>query len=80
MRALISHNKELRIMSEKQENRTPKKISYMGIGLVFGVAFGLAIGAALGIALDNMAFMGAGLAIGLAIGAGLDQRNKQDNV
>jgi hypothetical protein len=67
--------KEKQIMSEVQENQTPKKTSYMGLGL----AIGIALGAAMGLALDNMAFMGAGLAIGVAIGAGLDQRHKRDD-
>jgi hypothetical protein len=67
--------KEKQIMSEVQENQTPKKTSYMGLGL----AIGIALGTAMGLALDNMAFMGAGLAIGVAIGAGLDQRHKRDD-
>lgn len=62
-------------MSEKQENQTPKKTSYMGLGL----AFGIILGAAMGLALGNMTFIGAGLAIGVAIGAALDQRHKQDD-
>ena len=62
-------------MSEKQETQTPKKTSYVGLGL----AIGIALGGAMGLALDNMAFMGAGLAIGVAIGAALDQRHQQDD-
>jgi hypothetical protein len=67
----IPKKKEKQIVSEKQDKPTPKRTSYMGLGL----ALGIALGAGMGLALDNMAFMGAGL----AIGAGLDQRHKQDN-
>jgi hypothetical protein len=62
-------------MSEKQENQSPRKMNYLGLG----VAFGLILGAGMGLALDNMAFMGAGLPIGVAIGLALDQRHKQDD-
>jgi len=68
--------KEKQIMSEKQENQTPKKTSYLGLGVAFGIIFG----ARLGLVLDNIAFVGAGIAIGIAIGAALDQRHKQDDV
>ena len=63
-------------MAEKQENQSPKKINYMGLG----VAFGLILGAAMGLALDNMAFMGAGLPIGVALGVALQRRHEQDDV
>ena len=76
MRTPTPQKKEMQTMSEKQEKQTPKKTSYIGIGL----AIGIALGAAMGLALDNMAFVGAGLAIGVAIGTGLDQRHKQDDV
>jgi hypothetical protein len=63
------------MMSDKGEEQTTQKTSYMGLG----VALGISLGAALGFVLDNMAFMGAGLAIGVAIGAALDQQRKQDS-
>jgi hypothetical protein len=71
----IPQKQEKLIMAERQPKQTPKKASYVGLGL----AIGIALGGGLGLVLDNMAFMGAGIAIGIAIGAGLDQRHKQDN-
>jgi len=83
MGAPIPEKNEKQIMSERQENQTPKKTNYLVLGMSLGMTFGVALGIVFGVALDNMGFMSIGIAIGLsmgvAIGAALDQRHKQDN-
>jgi hypothetical protein len=57
-------------MSQEYDNRSSKRVNYVGLCL----AIGLIIGGGVGLALGNIVFAGGGMVIGLAIGTVIERQ------